>query len=88
MLNKLPTSVQTLKQLEELSLQGNPLPIPPEILDSKIAKKPEEILDFYFSAQQDPVSAKLFEAKMLIVGEGGAGKTSLAKKIQDEAYEL
>ncbi|MEA5466284.1 leucine-rich repeat protein [Leptothoe sp. PORK10 BA2] len=88
LLNKLPATAQALKQLDALNLQGNPLPIPPEILDSKATKKPEEILDFYFSAQQDPVSAKLFEAKMLVVGEGGAGKTSLAKKIQDEKYEL
>ena len=26
--------------------------------------------------------------KLLLVGEGGAGKTSLAKKIQDERYPL
>lgn len=29
----------------------------------------------------------LYEAKLLIVGEG-AGKTTLAKKIEDPAYEL
>ena len=30
----------------------------------------------------------LYEAKLLIIGEGGAGKTSLAKKIEDENYKL
>ncbi|MEL6442593.1 MAG: COR domain-containing protein [Cyanobacteria bacterium J06621_8] len=30
----------------------------------------------------------MYEAKLLIVGEGGAGKTTLAKKIQDFDYQL
>ncbi|GAB1537851.1 hypothetical protein NUACC21_05060 [Scytonema sp. NUACC21] len=30
----------------------------------------------------------LYEAKLLIIGEGGSGKTSLAKKIEDENYKL
>ncbi len=47
-----------------------------------------EILNFYFRVQ-DPAETELFyEAKFLIIGEGGAGKTSLAKKIADETYEL
>ncbi|RCJ23846.1 hypothetical protein A6770_28940 [Nostoc minutum NIES-26] len=31
---------------------------------------------------------RLYEAKLIIVGEGGAGKTTLAKKIQDPNYQL
>ncbi|MFG6100965.1 COR domain-containing protein [Leptothoe sp. EHU-05/26/07-4] len=87
-LKRLPATLQQLSRLKKISLEGNPLPIPPEILNSKPAKKAQDILEFYFSAQQDPQSAKLFEAKVLLVGEGGAGKTTLAKKIQDETYEL
>ena len=34
------------------------------------------------------IQVPLYEAKLLIVGEGGAGKTSLAKKIDNEKYEL
>ena len=37
---------------------------------------------------QEEVTEPLYEAKLLIVGEGGAGKTSLAKKIEDENYIL
>ncbi|MEH1904201.1 MAG: hypothetical protein V7L04_23010 [Nostoc sp.] len=38
---------------------------------------------------QHPVETEPFyEAKFLIIGEGGAGKTSLAKKIADENYKL
>ena len=36
-----------------------------------------------------PISIeRLYEAKFLIIGEGGAGKTSFAKKIEDENYKL
>ena len=47
-----------------------------------------EILDFYFRVQDPKETEPLYEAKLLILGEGGAGKTSLAKKIQDENYKL
>ncbi len=48
----------------------------------------DEILDFYFRVQDPAETEPFYEAKFLIVGEGGAGKTSLAKKIKDETYEL
>jgi GTPase SAR1 family protein len=41
-----------------------------------------------FLRQQGEGMVGLYEAKLLIVGEGGAGKTSLAKKIEDPDYEL
>jgi GTPase SAR1 family protein len=73
-------------------LRGNPVPIPPEILGSKeLWKSPgdvNEILDFYFRIQDPTETEPLYEAKFLIVGEGETGKTSLAKKIADETYEL
>jgi GTPase SAR1 family protein len=47
-----------------------------------------EILDFYFRIQDPTETEPLYEAKFLIVGEGETGKTSLAKKIADETYEL
>ncbi|MEO1184238.1 MAG: COR domain-containing protein, partial [Cyanobacteria bacterium J06636_27] len=48
----------------------------------------KEILDFYFRIQDPNETEPLYEAKLLIVGEGEAGKTSLAKKIEDENYQL
>ncbi|NEP15532.1 MAG: TIR domain-containing protein [Leptolyngbya sp. SIO4C1] len=81
----IPSCLQNLDRLERLDLQGNPLPIPPEILSSR---QPKEIFDFYFSLCNDEASDPLYEAKLLIVGEGGAGKTSLAKKIDSEDYKL
>lgn len=47
-----------------------------------------EILDFYFRVQDPTETEPLYEAKFLIFGEGEAGKTSLAKKIEDENYKL
>ena len=85
--------IKTLSSLETLDLRGNPLPIPPEILGLKewhlAASTPaEEVLSFYFSLKSEEGTIPLYEAKLIRVGEGGAGKTSLAKKIDDEAYEL
>ncbi|MFN6568677.1 COR domain-containing protein [Dendronalium sp. ChiSLP03b] len=84
-LEMLPAEIAQLTNLSVLNLHGNPVPIPPEILASGRAK---EILDFYFRVQDPKETEPLYEAKFLIVGEGGAGKTSLAKKIEDEDYEL
>ena len=91
-LSSLPADIKTLTKLEKLDLRGNPVPIPPEILGAKeLWEDPgdvKEILDFYFRVQDPNETEPLYEAKFLIIGEGGAGKTSLAKKIEDENYKL
>ncbi|MGB3642406.1 MAG: COR domain-containing protein, partial [Rivularia sp. (in: cyanobacteria)] len=91
-LNSLPETIKRLTKLEKLDLRRNPLPIPPEILGLKEWYKDpgdvSEILDFYFRVQDPSETEPLYEAKLLIVGEGEAGKTSLAKKIEDENYQL
>jgi internalin A len=85
-LSSLPTDIGQIRNLSWLDLSGNPLPIPPEILAN--LDQPQAIFDFYFATQDPTATARLYEAKFLIVGEGGAGKTSLAKKIQNPNYEL
>jgi internalin A len=91
-LDSLPSEMCQLTNLEKLDLRGNPLPIAPEILGPKdLSKHPGDvkaILDFYFTIQDPNATETLYEAKFLIVGEGGAGKTSLAKKIQNPDYKL
>lgn len=91
-LSSLPLEIRELSKLKYLDLRGNPVPTPPEILGPKdLTKDPgdvNEILDFYFRVQDPAETEPFYEAKLLIIGEGGAGKTSLAKKIADETYEL
>ena len=91
-LSSLPAEIIQLTKLEKLDLRGNPVPIPPEILGAEEWDEEtgdvKEILDFYFRVQNPDETEPLYEAKLLIVGEGGAGKTSLAKKIENENYKL
>ncbi|MBW4449891.1 MAG: hypothetical protein KME38_24405 [Spirirestis rafaelensis WJT71-NPBG6] len=57
--------------------------LPPEIRKKGF----RAILNFY-KQQIEQETDYLYEAKLLIVGEGGAGKTTLAKKIQNSDYQL
>jgi internalin A len=82
----LPESLRGLKSLEELYLHNNELlGLPAEALGptwqnvhdtgAKPAK-PSEILDYYFR-----VKRPLNEAKLILVGRGAVGKTSLVNKL-------
>ncbi len=82
-LKNLPESITKLSDLTRLDLSKNPLETPPlEVAEKGIAA----IRDYFEQLKQD--SDYLYEAKLLIVGEAGAGKTTLAKKIQDPDYQL
>ncbi len=83
-LTMLPAEIGQLINLSGLYLSNNPLESPPPEI---ISKGFRAILDFY-RQQLEQESDHLYEAKLLIVGEGGAGKTTLAKKIQDKKYTL
>lgn len=83
-LTTLPAEIGQLTNLTWLDLDKNPLESPPpEILKEGLSA----ILNFY-KQQLEQETDRLYEAKLLIVGEGGAGKTTLAKKIQDPNYQL
>ncbi len=85
----LPKWIRELTTIERLDLRANRLSVPPEILGSKNQYgnpvPAAEVIDYYFQEKSD---TPLYEAKLLIVGEGGAGKTTLAKKLQDPDYKL
>ncbi|MEH2185870.1 MAG: COR domain-containing protein [Nostoc sp.] len=91
-LSSLPLEIRQLSNLKMLDIRRNPVPIPPEILGPKYSSlllgDVNEILDFYFRVQDPTETEPFYEAKFLIVGEAGAGKTSIAKKINDETYKL
>ncbi len=90
-ITEIPEVLGKMEQLEQLDLRGNPIPIPPEILGSNQSYQPGDlltILDFYFQTRDPNATEELNEAKLLIVGEGEAGKTTLANKLLNPDYQL
>ena len=83
-LTSIPESITNLTNLTILNLSNNPLENPPY----EIATEGIEAIRNYFRQLKEKGLDYIYEAKLLIVGEGGAGKTTLAKKIQDPAYQL
>src|ERR1035441_5411051 len=85
----IPDSLAALENLSYLFLHGNPnLDIPPEVLgpnrnevfdQNKRPKPPKEILAYYFAQRSG--AKPLYEAKLILVGRGGVGKTSLVKTL-------
>ena len=95
-LTALPDSMEKLIHLERLFLHDNDaLSIPPEILgptwDQVSVKKakpanPAEILQYYFRSWAE-ATRPLNEAKILLVGQGGVGKTSLVKRLVEDRFD-
>ncbi len=92
----LPESFKGLTSLERLFLQGNrALDLPNEILGptweevvngGKKPTNPHAILAFYFS-QRNQLAKPLNEVKLLLVGHGRVGKTSLSKALRGAAHD-
>jgi internalin A len=81
-LEGLPTSLRALSGLVELTLQRNEkLGLPPEVL----ANRPADIIEYYF--QLSCGNKPLNEAKLILVGRGGVGKTSLANRLQFDRFD-
>ena len=83
-LSAIPNSITRLQKLTRLNLYGNPITEPP----LEVANEGIEAIRQYFKQIETEGVDYLYEAKLLIVGEGGAGKTSLANKIINPDYEL
>ncbi|MBG1260419.1 COR domain-containing protein [Nostoc commune] len=83
-LTTLPEAIARLSQLTSLKLSDNPIEKPPP----EIVEQGVEAIRDYFRQLEAEGTDYLCEAKLLIIGEGGAGKTTLAKKIEDQDYQL
>ncbi len=89
-LTMLPDKLQQIGSLDRLLLHGNQaLRLPRSILGpespavligDKRDSSPKAILDYYFGQKQ--AGRPLNEMKLLLIGRGGAGKTSLARALQ------
>jgi internalin A len=84
-LSALPTSLHQLSSLSYLDVSGNPdLYLPSEILESDDAQK---ILDYYFRTAAPGAAEPLNEFKLILVGRGGVGKTSLVHRLVTNKYK-
>ncbi|TAK63714.1 MAG: TIR domain-containing protein [Bacteroidetes bacterium] len=92
-LTSLPETIKELKNLRSLHLHGNEiLAIPKEVLGStwwedsseKGLGKPKDILDYYFRTRGG--KRPLNEAKLILVGRGTVGKTSLVNRLLTNTF--
>jgi len=79
----LPSSINQLSKLRTLKLGGNQLDIPPEIIEK--SEQPRSIINFYLS-RLDKAKKPLNEVKMLVVGQGSVGKTSLVNLLINHIF--
>lgn len=79
-----------LPKLTSLRLEDNPIETPPpEILKLETRSAIDiKAVQAYFRQQAEVGQAAIQEAKLLIVGEPGAGKTSLTRKLIDTGASL
>lgn len=83
-LRSLPGELGQMKSLKFLDLGNNPnLGIPDELISCHDAKK---ILDYYYRINIQE-SLPLNEFKLVMVGRGGVGKTSLVHKLVTSQYK-
>ena len=85
----IPDVLEHLPKLKKLDLRRNPLPISPEILGvPELYKDPgvvEDIFNYLRQLRSGEVRP-LNEAKLILVGQGSVGKTSLIKKLVHNRY--
>ncbi|MBD2301551.1 leucine-rich repeat domain-containing protein [Nostoc sp. FACHB-190] len=87
-ITEIPEAIESLPKLEKLYLRGNPLSISPEILGSSLddVGSVEEIFNYLRLLRSGEVRP-LNEAKILLVGQGSVGKTSLIERLIRNQYD-
>ncbi|MDF5737637.1 leucine-rich repeat domain-containing protein [Nostoc sp. S13] len=86
-ITQIPEAIESLLELKTLDLRGNPLPISPEILGSSYdVGSVKDILNYsrlLRSGERRPLN----EAKLLLIGQGSVGKTSLIERLIRDKYD-
>jgi len=85
-LGSLPKEICQLDKLRALYLGRNPLKQPPQEIAT--AKDNIKRIRDYFTELEAQGEDYIYEAKLILVGEPGAGKTSLSKKLMNPSYKL
>jgi internalin A len=80
-LTTLPKEIIQLTNLNTLDLDGNLFNIPKEIYKKKTKEQIQYILNL-----QEQGKTPLNEGKIILLGEGGAGKTALVERLIDDAF--
>ncbi|HEX5731603.1 MAG TPA: COR domain-containing protein [Blastocatellia bacterium] len=75
-LTSLPPEITRMTNLTRLNLSGNQLPIPPEALAD-----PEDVKAIFAALAGAGSGERLNEAKMLVVGDGKVGKSSVVEQL-------
>jgi internalin A len=91
----LPASLQQLRDLRLLFLHGNDhLGLPPQVLgpsarefdeDDQQPVNPADVLDYYFATRGG--ARELREVKLILVGWGDVGKSTLAQALQGRQFK-
>ncbi len=76
LLPSVPSEIAKLTNLTYLDLSSNQLPIPPETLDN-----PEDVKAIFAALAGLVSGERLNEAKMLVVGDGDVGKSSVVEQL-------
>lgn len=80
----LPPSLSELDNLEALLLNPEKIEnVPLEILHQDVCA----VKNYLATLRKDKTS-RIYEAKLILIGSGGVGKTSLAKKLIDDGFQL
>ncbi|MEG4285454.1 COR domain-containing protein [Microcoleus sp. A006_D1] len=82
----IPECLETLPKIETLDLRCNPLPISPEVLGNEDESGTPAAIFNYLQKLRSGEVRPLNEAKVLLVGQGSVGKTSLIKRLTHNKY--
>ncbi|MEH2263508.1 COR domain-containing protein, partial [Nostoc sp.] len=86
-ITQIPEAIESLPKLEKLDLRGNPLPISPEILGSSDNVGSVKDIFNYLQLLRSGDVRPLNEAKLLLIGQGSVGKTSLIERLIHDKYD-
>ena len=84
-IRNVPSCLEDLSKLTKLDLRRNPLSISPEILGSSSDQSPGRIFN-YLRELRTGEKRQLNEAKLLLIGQGSVGKTSLINRLIHNHY--